>query len=35
MARQQIQVTLGVRFFRTARGNEPVREWLDALGRVE
>jgi phage-related protein len=35
MARQQIQVTLGVRFFRTARGHEPVREWLNALGRVE
>ncbi|WP_175883198.1 type II toxin-antitoxin system RelE/ParE family toxin [Burkholderia sp. BCC0044] len=35
MARQQIQVTLGVRFFRTARGNEPVREWLNALGQVE
>jgi len=35
MARQQIQVTLGVRFFRTARGNEPVREWLKALGQVE
>jgi len=35
MARQQIQVTLGVRFFRTARGNEPVREWLNALGRGE
>ncbi|MFJ1209320.1 type II toxin-antitoxin system RelE/ParE family toxin [Burkholderia pyrrocinia] len=35
MARQQIQVTLGVRFFRTARGNEPVREWLKALGQAE
>ncbi|HDR9869292.1 TPA: type II toxin-antitoxin system RelE/ParE family toxin [Burkholderia cenocepacia] len=35
MARQQIQVTLGVRFFRTARGHEPVREWLNALGGVE
>ncbi|MEN8511590.1 type II toxin-antitoxin system RelE/ParE family toxin [Burkholderia sp. RS02] len=35
MARQQIQVTLGVRFFRAARGNEPVREWLKALGQVE
>lgn len=35
MARQQIQITLGVRFFRTARGNEPVREWLKALGQIE
>ncbi|KVH46034.1 type II toxin-antitoxin system RelE/ParE family toxin [Burkholderia diffusa] len=35
MARQQIQITLGVRFFRTARGNEPVREWLKALGQLE
>lgn len=35
MARQQIQATLDVRFFRTARGNEPVREWLKALGQVE
>ncbi|CAB3749801.1 hypothetical protein GQ57_00850 [Burkholderia sp. MSh2] len=35
MARQQIQATLGVRFFLTARGNEPVREWLRALGPVE
>ncbi|MGU7841476.1 type II toxin-antitoxin system RelE/ParE family toxin [Burkholderia sp. AW33-5] len=35
MARQQIQITLGVRFFRTARGNEPVREWLQALGQIE
>ncbi|WP_175921323.1 type II toxin-antitoxin system RelE/ParE family toxin [Burkholderia latens] len=35
MVRQQIQITLGVRFFRTARGNEPVREWLDALGQIE
>ena len=35
MARQQIQITLGVRFFRTARGNEPVREWLRALGQIE
>ncbi|EMN1927087.1 type II toxin-antitoxin system RelE/ParE family toxin [Burkholderia ambifaria] len=35
MARQQIQITLGVRFFRPARGNEPVREWLKALGRIE
>ncbi|WP_175968291.1 type II toxin-antitoxin system RelE/ParE family toxin [Burkholderia sp. BCC0322] len=35
MTRQQIQVTLGVRFFRTARGNEPVREWLKALGQAE
>jgi phage-related protein len=35
MARQQIQITLGVRFFRTVRGNEPVREWLGALGQVE
>ncbi|MGS0890983.1 type II toxin-antitoxin system RelE/ParE family toxin [Burkholderia stagnalis] len=35
MARQQIQVTLGVRFFRTARGNEPVREWLRALEQAE
>ncbi|KVQ65394.1 type II toxin-antitoxin system RelE/ParE family toxin [Burkholderia territorii] len=35
MARQQIQITLGVRFFRTARGNEPVREWLNALGQIE
>jgi len=35
MARQQIQITLGVRFFRTAHGNEPVREWLKALGQIE
>ncbi|CAB3747073.1 hypothetical protein B7G54_03735 [Burkholderia puraquae] len=35
MTRQQIQVTLGVRFFQTARGNEPVREWLKALGQAE
>lgn len=35
MTRQQIQVTLGVRFFRSARGNEPVREWLNALGQVD
>ncbi len=35
MVRQQIPVTLGVRFFRTARGNEPVREWLKALGQAE
>ncbi|MDN7930331.1 type II toxin-antitoxin system RelE/ParE family toxin [Burkholderia metallica] len=35
MVRQQIPVTLGVRFFRTARGNEPVREWLKALGHAE
>ncbi|KVT05569.1 hypothetical protein WT97_11760 [Burkholderia sp. MSMB1459WGS] len=35
MARQQIQVTLGVRFFRTARGHEPVPEWLDALVQAE
>ncbi|WP_063551514.1 type II toxin-antitoxin system RelE/ParE family toxin [Burkholderia territorii] len=35
MARQQIQITLGVRFFRTARGSEPVREWLKALGQIE
>ncbi|KVK93327.1 type II toxin-antitoxin system RelE/ParE family toxin [Burkholderia territorii] len=35
MARQQIQITLGVQFFRTARGNEPVREWLSALGQIE
>ncbi|WP_202756365.1 type II toxin-antitoxin system RelE/ParE family toxin [Burkholderia cenocepacia] len=35
MARQQIQVTLGVRFFRTARDHEPVREWLHALGQAE
>ncbi|MET1531428.1 type II toxin-antitoxin system RelE/ParE family toxin [Burkholderia sola] len=35
MTRQQIQATLGVRFFRSARGNEPVREWLNALGQVE
>ncbi|KWN21319.1 hypothetical protein WT83_06740 [Burkholderia territorii] len=35
MARQQIQIMLGVRFFRTARGNEPVREWLNALGQIE
>ncbi|QVN22724.1 type II toxin-antitoxin system RelE/ParE family toxin [Burkholderia pyrrocinia] len=35
MARQQIQVTLGVRFFSTACGNEPVREWLKALERAE
>jgi len=35
MARLQIQVTLGVRFYRTACGNEPVREWLKALGQAE
>ncbi|RKU04562.1 hypothetical protein C7H84_04925 [Burkholderia sp. Nafp2/4-1b] len=35
MARQQIQITLGVRFFRSARGNEPVREWLKGLGQIE
>ena len=35
MTRQQIQATLGVRFFRSARGNEPVREWLNALGQVD
>ena len=35
MARRQIQITLGVRFFRTARGNEPVREWLKALEQIE
>jgi len=35
IARQQIQVTLGVRFFRTARGHESVREWLHALGQAE
>ncbi|MCA7929895.1 type II toxin-antitoxin system RelE/ParE family toxin [Burkholderia cepacia] len=35
MTRQQIQVTLGVRFFQTARGNEPVREWLKLLGQAE
>ncbi|AXK62292.1 MULTISPECIES: type II toxin-antitoxin system RelE/ParE family toxin [Burkholderia] len=35
MTRQQIQVTLGVRFFRTACGNEPVREWLKRLGHIE
>lgn len=35
MARQQIQVTLGVRFFRTASGNEPVREWIRALEPAE
>ena len=35
MARQQIQITLGVRFFRTAHGNEPVREWLKVLGQIE
>ncbi|RQS11961.1 type II toxin-antitoxin system RelE/ParE family toxin [Burkholderia sp. Bp9002] len=31
MARQQLQATLAVRFFCTADGNEPVREWLKAL----
>ncbi|WP_306715539.1 type II toxin-antitoxin system RelE/ParE family toxin [Burkholderia dolosa] len=35
MARQQIQVTLRVRFFRTTCGNEPVRAWLKALGPAE
>ncbi|KVA04454.1 hypothetical protein WI41_20315 [Burkholderia latens] len=35
MVRQQIQITLAVRFFRTASGSEPVREWLNALGQVE
>ncbi|MBN3821703.1 type II toxin-antitoxin system RelE/ParE family toxin [Paraburkholderia sp. Se-20369] len=35
MARQQWQATLAVRFFGTARGNEPVREWLKGLEPAE
>ncbi|MGU7780962.1 type II toxin-antitoxin system RelE/ParE family toxin [Burkholderia sp. PU8-34] len=35
MARQQFLVTLSVRFFCTAGGNEPVREWLKGLGQAE
>ena len=27
-----VQVVLGVKFFRTDAGNEPVREWLKSLG---
>ncbi|KWH47953.1 type II toxin-antitoxin system RelE/ParE family toxin [Burkholderia stagnalis] len=35
MSRQQLQATLAVRFFCTASGNEPVREWLKGLGPAE
>ncbi|MGV8842907.1 MAG: type II toxin-antitoxin system RelE/ParE family toxin [Pseudomonas sp.] len=30
-----IPLVLGVRFFRTAAGNEPVREWLTELTREQ
>ncbi|MGU7772158.1 type II toxin-antitoxin system RelE/ParE family toxin [Burkholderia sp. MR1-5-21] len=35
MARQLFLATLGVRFFCTAGGNEPVREWLKGLRQAE
>jgi hypothetical protein len=31
MAKEAEKITLGVRFYRTAAGNEPVREWLKEL----
>ncbi|KVU43580.1 hypothetical protein WK69_17950 [Burkholderia ubonensis] len=35
MTRQLLQATLSVRFFSTAGGNEPVREWLKGLDQAE
>ncbi|KVH80146.1 hypothetical protein WJ41_30620 [Burkholderia ubonensis] len=35
MTRQQLQATLSVRFFCTAGGSEPVREWLKGLDQAE
>ncbi|KVP78884.1 type II toxin-antitoxin system RelE/ParE family toxin [Burkholderia ubonensis] len=35
MTRQLLQATLSVRFFCTAGGSEPVREWLKGLDQAE